>query len=130
MDLLLLSAAWFTVEFEGSDYCVGFSTGPDGAPTHWFQLRLLMRPPIAANVGQTVKARIKMVATQQQSYKIDGKLVLAGTEFSSTCKDVDLKVSKWQETSKIKREVSELALLRRLAVFSLFFAGVCSCLFA
>lgn len=84
-------ATWFTVEFEGSDFCVGFSTGPDGAPTHWFQLRLLMRPPLAANAGQTVKAHLRMLATQQQSYKIDGKLNLEGTEFSSACKDVDLK---------------------------------------
>lgn len=87
------------MEFEGSDFCVGFSTGPDGAPTHWFQLRLLMRPPLAVNAGQTVKAHIKMLATQQQSYKIDGKLQLVGTEFFSACKDVDLKVCNNRERS-------------------------------
>ncbi|KAL8269573.1 hypothetical protein Esti_006490 [Eimeria stiedai] len=84
-------ATWFTVEFEGSDFCVGFSTGPEGAPTHWFQLRLLMRPAIAANGGQKVKAELVMKATQQQSYKIDGQMQLLDTPFSSSCKDVDLK---------------------------------------
>ena len=86
------NAAWFTVEFEGSDFCVGFTTGPEGAPTHWFQLRLVMRPPLAANAGQTVNVHIRMLATPQQSYKINGKMTLAGTEFASSCTDVDLKV--------------------------------------
>ncbi|XP_026192186.1 probable histone-arginine methyltransferase 1.3 [Cyclospora cayetanensis] len=84
-------ATWFTVEFEGSDFCVGFTTGPDGPPTHWFQLRLLMRPPLAVNAGQTVDVHLRMLATPQQSYKISGRMSLVGTEFSSTCAEVDLK---------------------------------------
>ncbi|OEH78888.1 histone arginine methyltransferase prmt4 carm1 [Cyclospora cayetanensis] len=93
-------ATWFTVEFEGSDFCVGFTTGPDGPPTHWFQLRLLMRPPLAVNAGQTVDVHLRMLATPQQSYKISGRMSLVGTEFSSTCAEVDLKVGSGERAHK------------------------------
>ena len=73
-------AGWFDLEFIGSQESVTLSTAPESAGTHWYQCRLLLKEPLAANKGQSVSGVIKFTANQFFSYDIDLTLQLVGTD--------------------------------------------------
>jgi histone-arginine methyltransferase CARM1 len=76
-------AGWFDLEFIGSQESVTLSTAPESAGTHWYQCRLLLREPLAANKGQSVSGVIKFTANQFFSYDVDLTLQLVGTDIAS-----------------------------------------------
>ena len=61
-------ALHFDAHFKGSENLVILRTGPEAKTTHWYQTRLLLREPIAANKGQVVKGLLKMRANRQQTF--------------------------------------------------------------
>jgi histone-arginine methyltransferase CARM1 len=72
-------AAWFDLDFNGSDNKIVLSTAPDQPGTHWYQCRLLLREPIAVNNGQSVNGRLDFEANDKFSYFLDLKARLDGT---------------------------------------------------
>jgi len=43
---------WFEAHFLGPQKNVTLNTGPNAVPTHWYQMRFLLRNPIGVNPGQ------------------------------------------------------------------------------
>eukprot|EP01053_Blabericola_migrator_P013229 Blabericola_migrator_1__13228@NODE_917_length_6065_cov_346_982161_g638_i0_p5_GENE_NODE_917_length_6065_cov_346_982161_g638_i0NODE_917_length_6065_cov_346_982161_g638_i0_p5_ORF_typecomplete_len137_score4_02PRMT5_C/PF17286_2/7_3e06_NODE_917_length_6065_cov_346_982161_g638_i048085218 len=84
-------AGWFQVHFDGSETKVTLSTGPWSPPTHWHQLRFMIKTPLAVNPGQQVIGSLSMVAHQQQSYNLKIRLGIAGTNIWSESALIDLK---------------------------------------
>lgn len=58
------------MDFIGTKLTVKLSTGPADPGTHWYQCRLVLRAPIAVNVGQTIEGVLHMVANERFSYNI------------------------------------------------------------
>ncbi|KAF8819133.1 histone arginine methyltransferase PRMT4/CARM1 [Cardiosporidium cionae] len=84
-------AGWFDAAFEGSDKIISFSTSPWSAPTHWYQIRFLLKKPLAVNVGQVLAGSLTMEANTQQSYFIHLRMYIVGTNFASESLEIDLK---------------------------------------
>eukprot|EP00923_Selenidium_pygospionis_P006933 GHVN01011929.1.p1 GENE.GHVN01011929.1~~GHVN01011929.1.p1 ORF type:complete len:654 (-),score=101.76 GHVN01011929.1:927-2888(-) len=84
-------AGWFDVLFEGSNTHVGFTTAPNAPPTHWYQIRFLLRTPLAVNAGQRLTGTMVMEANSHQSYYIDIKAMIQGTPYTSSSATLDLK---------------------------------------
>lgn len=69
-------AAWFDVAFLGA--CpAALSTAPAAPRTHWHQVRLLLRNPLALNRGQRLTGTARFTANGERSYTIDLELGLA-----------------------------------------------------
>lgn len=73
-------AAWFDVSFMGSIRPSVLSTAPDKERTHWHQVRLLFRNPVALNRGQKVEGSAIFIANDQRSYDIEIKLEVPGLQ--------------------------------------------------
>lgn len=56
-----------------------------------YQIRFLLKHPIAANPGQTVEGTLRMVGNTQQSYYITIKVQISGTDIKSESAVIDLK---------------------------------------
>jgi len=69
-------AAWFDVQFLGSFKCIQLSTAPDCPRTHWHQVRLLFRNPLALNRGQILSGEAHFLANAHRSYNINVCLAL------------------------------------------------------
>jgi histone-arginine methyltransferase CARM1 len=67
-------SSWFDTVFKGSESSTTLSTSPFSPPTHWYQIKLLLKDPIAVNKGQTVNGTITFKAHKLQSYFIHLKL--------------------------------------------------------
>lgn len=63
-------ALWFDVLFKGSTSQRWLSTAPGLPTTHWFQLRCVLRQPLAVNAGDQVTGLLHLVAHERQSYDI------------------------------------------------------------
>ncbi|KAJ2830186.1 hypothetical protein IWW50_000429 [Coemansia erecta] len=69
---------WFDLEFvpPGAASVASFmSTGPHAPATHWQQVRLLLRQPLAVNAGQVVRGVVRMRVNDQRSYDIHAELI-------------------------------------------------------
>lgn len=64
-------AAWFTVDFIGSQTRVVLSTAPDQPGTHWYQCRLLLSTPLAVNASQCIHGNLHFKANKKYSYDIE-----------------------------------------------------------
>jgi histone-arginine methyltransferase CARM1 len=76
-------AAWFDVAFCGSSEEVVLRTGPAAPGTHWYQVRILLREPIAVNAGQRLQGELVCTANARYSYDCVLRLALAGSEGST-----------------------------------------------
>ncbi|XP_043199042.1 histone-arginine methyltransferase CARMER-like isoform X2 [Amphibalanus amphitrite] len=83
-------AFWFDVAFCGSQQTVWLSTAPTEPLTHWYQVRCLLRDPVAVKEGQMLTGRVFMNANQRQSYDVTITLQIEGTGVWSTV-TLDLK---------------------------------------
>eukprot|EP01026_Neomeris_dumetosa_P072235 TRINITY_DN7348_c0_g2_i5.p1 TRINITY_DN7348_c0_g2~~TRINITY_DN7348_c0_g2_i5.p1 ORF type:complete len:548 (-),score=57.70 TRINITY_DN7348_c0_g2_i5:307-1950(-) len=63
-------ASWFDVLFQGSVYTKVLSTAPGLAPTHWHQMRFVLKDPISVNEPSKISGSIIMIAHERQSYDI------------------------------------------------------------
>eukprot|EP01054_Gregarina_sp_Poly1_P005040 Gregarina_sp_Poly_1__5039@NODE_266_length_10382_cov_507_901212_g232_i0_p4_GENE_NODE_266_length_10382_cov_507_901212_g232_i0NODE_266_length_10382_cov_507_901212_g232_i0_p4_ORF_typecomplete_len443_score45_86PrmA/PF06325_13/1_4e14PRMT5/PF05185_16/1_8e08Methyltransf_16/PF10294_9/2_5e06Methyltransf_25/PF13649_6/7_2e06Methyltransf_25/PF13649_6/8_9e03MTS/PF05175_14/2_8e05Cons_hypoth95/PF03602_15/2e05PRMT5_C/PF17286_2/2_3e05Methyltransf_23/PF13489_6/0_00064Methyltransf_9/PF08003_11/0_0018Methyltransf_31 len=84
-------AGWFQVHFDGPETQVTLSTGPWSPPTHWHQLRFMIKTPLAVNPGQRVIGSLVMTAHKQQSYNVKIQLGIADTNIWSESALIDLK---------------------------------------
>jgi histone-arginine methyltransferase CARM1 len=73
-------AAWFDVSFPGADAVSVLTTAPGSPATHWYQCRLLLREPLAVNVGQRVAGELRMRANAKYSYDLTLAMRLVGSE--------------------------------------------------
>ena len=76
-------AAWFDVAFRGSTEEVVLRTGPSAPGTHWYQVRILLREPIAVNAGQRLAGSLLCSANARYSYDCALRMELAGSEGST-----------------------------------------------
>ena len=89
-DLMHGIAAWFDLEFNGSDNRIILSTAPDQPGTHWYQCRLLLREPMGVNRDQTVSGRLDFEANDKASYFLDLESRLDGTAVTGGNKRINL----------------------------------------
>jgi len=67
------------VFFDGSETKSVLSTSPFGPKTHWYQVRFLLKNPIAVNSGQTLQGKMHLMVNENRSYNIKITLQLKGT---------------------------------------------------
>ncbi|KAI9032272.1 S-adenosyl-L-methionine-dependent methyltransferase [Hyaloraphidium curvatum] len=80
-------AGWFDIGFvppAGTASPVAFSltTSPHAERTHWHQIRLLLREPLAVNALQTVRGWLHMAVNDMRSYTMEAELVLGDEPLS------------------------------------------------
>ncbi|KAJ2157655.1 hypothetical protein GGF46_004357 [Coemansia sp. RSA 552] len=78
-------AGWFDLGFVppasslreggGAPNASYMSTSPSSPATHWQQVRLLLKQPLAVNSGQVVRGWVEMKVNDQRSYNIEAKLI-------------------------------------------------------
>eukprot|EP01102_Stenamoeba_stenopodia_P018308 TRINITY_DN668_c0_g1_i4.p1 TRINITY_DN668_c0_g1~~TRINITY_DN668_c0_g1_i4.p1 ORF type:complete len:475 (-),score=84.75 TRINITY_DN668_c0_g1_i4:1118-2542(-) len=61
---------WFDVLFDGSRNKIWLTTAPGSPPTHWYQIRCLLKKPIPVIAGQTLEGTFTMIANNRQSYEV------------------------------------------------------------
>ncbi|KAJ2389302.1 hypothetical protein GGI05_003542 [Coemansia sp. RSA 2603] len=66
---------------------VYMSTGPQAPATHWQQVRMLFKQPLAVNSGQVVRGLVHMKVNDQRSYDINAKLIVLDAEESLRVSD-------------------------------------------
>ena len=76
-------AAWFDVTFAGSSEEIHLRTGPHAPGTHWYQVRILLRDPLAVNAGQRLQGSLVCTANARYSYDCTLTMALAGSEGST-----------------------------------------------
>eukprot|EP00842_Homolaphlyctis_polyrhiza_P004313 jgi/Hompol1/4883/HPOL_004023-RA len=64
--------AWFDINLAG--YVL--STAPHAEKTHWHQVRLLLKEPLAVNAFETIRGWIRFVANPMRSYYITAEMVV------------------------------------------------------
>lgn len=64
-------AAWFDINLGG--YVL--STAPHAEKTHWHQVRLMLKEPLAVNAFETVHGFMRMKANTMRSYDITAEMV-------------------------------------------------------
>ncbi|KAJ3300184.1 hypothetical protein HDV03_002369 [Kappamyces sp. JEL0829] len=70
--------AWFDINLGG--YIL--STAPHAEKTHWHQVRMMLKEPLAVNAFETIRGWIRMVANPMRSYDIKAELVIGNHELS------------------------------------------------
>lgn len=78
-------AIYFDAIFKGSSTYVTLQTGPTAPATHWYQTRLLLKEPLAANKGQLVNGYLKMRANREQTFDVTLKVELPILNVSISC---------------------------------------------
>ncbi|KAJ1821284.1 hypothetical protein LPJ56_003272, partial [Coemansia sp. RSA 2599] len=66
---------------------VYMSTSPQSPATHWQQVRMLFKQPLAVNAGQVIRGAILMKVNDQRSYDISAKLVALDYDESAQTSD-------------------------------------------
>eukprot|EP00916_Digyalum_oweni_P009220 GHVL01015568.1.p1 GENE.GHVL01015568.1~~GHVL01015568.1.p1 ORF type:complete len:586 (+),score=113.68 GHVL01015568.1:44-1759(+) len=84
-------AGWFDVLFEGPHSVTGFSTAPWCTGTHWYQIRFLLKTPLAVNAGQSIEGFLSMKVNNHQSYDIHLRAGIEGTNIVTDNPDISLK---------------------------------------
>ena len=67
---------WFKAVFDGTECKEILSTDPSGPPTHWYQIKLLMKELLGVNPGQHIRVKLKMNCNDLQSYDMSMKAEL------------------------------------------------------
>ncbi|KAJ2464107.1 hypothetical protein GGI02_005069 [Coemansia sp. RSA 2322] len=62
---------------------VYMSTSPQSPATHWQQVRLLLKQPLAVNAGQVIRGVIAMKVNSQRSYDISARVIALDEEEAS-----------------------------------------------
>ncbi|CAF0813781.1 unnamed protein product [Adineta steineri] len=75
-------AFWFDVSFDGTSSQVWLSTAPTQPLTHWYQVRCLFVKPLTVNQGQTISGHTILKANRKQSYDVEMRLEIEGTNIS------------------------------------------------
>lgn len=83
-------ATWFDTVFNGSSHQLVLSTNPRNTTTHWYQVRFLLKEPMALNKNQILRGKITFTANKFQSYCIDLELK-SDSLTTSSCNEYDLK---------------------------------------
>ncbi|KAJ3135594.1 Histone-arginine methyltransferase carm1 [Physocladia obscura] len=73
-------AGWFDIDLGGFI----LSTAPNAKPTHWQQVRFLLKEPLAVNAFETITGWFRMKINQQRSYDISVELTVG---FQHACSD-------------------------------------------
>ncbi|KAI9468200.1 hypothetical protein LPJ78_001971 [Coemansia sp. RSA 989] len=96
-------AGWFDLAFAPPSLQSGvpavssyMSTGPHAPATHWQQIRLLLRQPLAVNAGQVVRGIMRMRINDHRSYDMDAEII---------CLDAD-------ESARVNSMAALLALMK------------------
>ncbi|CAF4448511.1 unnamed protein product, partial [Adineta steineri] len=72
----------FDVSFDGTSSQVWLSTAPTQPLTHWYQVRCLFVKPLTVNQGQTISGHTILKANRKQSYDVEMRLEIEGTNIS------------------------------------------------
>ncbi|KAJ2604568.1 hypothetical protein H4R99_001736 [Coemansia sp. RSA 1722] len=89
-------AGWFDLAFvppmsslhQGTaPSAVYMSTGPQSPATHWQQVRMLFKQPLAVNAGQLLRGAVLMKVNDQRSYDISAKVIALDYEESVQTSD-------------------------------------------
>mmetsp|Transcript_53154 Transcript_53154/g.154706 ORF Transcript_53154/g.154706 Transcript_53154/m.154706 type:complete len:413 (-) Transcript_53154:44-1282(-) len=84
-------AGWFDAMFAGSDATVLLSTAPWCPLTHWWQVHLLMKEPLAVSAGDRLRGELIMEAEDaHMSYRLRVTMEVAETGASSGPHQFDL----------------------------------------
>ncbi|KAJ3326360.1 hypothetical protein HDV06_000236 [Boothiomyces sp. JEL0866] len=77
--------AWFDINLGG--YIL--STAPHAEKTHWHQVRMMLKEPLAVNAFETIRGWIRMVANPMRSYDIKAEIVTGNTILSDPKRDME-----------------------------------------
>ena len=75
-------AVWFDCRFPGSQQQLMLSTSPHDPLTHWYQVRIMLRAPIAVGAGHQIVGTCKFEANEARGYNIKLSLTNANTGMS------------------------------------------------
>jgi len=70
---------WFDCNFPGISRNVVLGTSPSEPLTHWYQVRCMLRSPLALGVGHTLKGTLLFEANESRGYNIHMTLINANT---------------------------------------------------
>jgi histone-arginine methyltransferase CARM1 len=105
-------AGWFDIDFApppGSPSPVAFTltTAPQAERTHWHQIRLLLREPLAVNALQTVRGWLHMKVNDMRSYTMEAELVIGDEPLSAPGEPATTLPSRVKSATK-RREIWQL----------------------
>ncbi|KAJ1793967.1 hypothetical protein LPJ59_004636 [Coemansia sp. RSA 2399] len=92
-------AGWFDLTFHAREsalhsgataYPTLMSTSPYSPPTHWQQVRLLLKQPLAVNACQVIRGTISMKVNEERSYDISAELIALDKTESAQTNDQEL----------------------------------------
>ncbi|CAG8491028.1 2589_t:CDS:2 [Paraglomus occultum] len=100
-------AGWFDLHFAPSPLGlpgtgIDMTTSPLAERTHWQQVRLLLKEPLAVNAGQLIRGWLRCVVNEMRSYNLEAELVVGDCHLSPPnapeplTKDYNRRRSKWQ----------------------------------
>ena len=68
-------ALWFDCSFPGATREVVLSTSPVEPLTHWYQVRCMLRSPLAVGVGHSLSGSLRFEANESRGYNVHMTLV-------------------------------------------------------
>lgn len=72
-------ALWFDCKFPGSHREVVLSTSPVDPLTHWYQVRCMLRAPLAVGPGHTLSGMLRFEANESRGFNIHMRVCNAST---------------------------------------------------
>jgi histone-arginine methyltransferase CARM1 len=79
--------AWFDINLGG--YIL--STAPHAEKTHWHQVRMMLKEPLAVNAFETIHGWLRLIANPLRSYDITAEIVTGQQPLSDPKEDVNAK---------------------------------------
>jgi type I protein arginine methyltransferase len=100
-------AGWFDLHFAPSPFGIpgtgiDMTTSPSAERTHWQQVRLLLKEPLAVNAGQLIRGWLHCVVNEMRSYNLEAELVVGDCFLTPPnapeplTKDFNRRRSRWQ----------------------------------
>lgn len=77
-------ALWFDCRFPGSQRHIQLSTAPHEPLTHWYQVRALLKAPIAVGAGHTLEGQLEFEANEARGYNVHMHVRNANTGVSAS----------------------------------------------
>uniref|UniRef100_A0A7S3RFB1 type I protein arginine methyltransferase n=1 Tax=Strombidinopsis acuminata TaxID=141414 RepID=A0A7S3RFB1_9SPIT len=77
-------ALWFDCRFPGTQRHIHLSTAPHEPLTHWYQVRALLKAPIAVGAGHTLEGRLDFEANDARGYNVHMHVRNANTGVSAS----------------------------------------------
>ena len=75
---------WFDCTFPGSNREIVLSTSPTDPLTHWYQVRCLLRSPLAMGVGHRLTGKLLFEANEARGYNIHMTLTNSNSKVTLT----------------------------------------------